>query len=256
MEQKLKQGYMSSKDLADWFGVTLSTFKNGKAKKLEELKLFADFEEWGGKVYIKKIFEPVYNKDLKKTAYKVKEKIDEVWAKDGLDTCTRVGTKICKDLAKQGTVRKESTIIAYTRQGRNELYGKPFLGGGKIGICEYLWCKKDPATGDLALLTEEEEKIKEKLILKYFKNASEKQIIVKAMIEAGEITKEEAWDILENMTGMDTSNFMDFLGELQAALHCQVIRGTMVTRSAFAAIDSPRKLSEKIEIKAETVENY
>lgn len=245
---------MTNTELAEWFGITEKTFKNYKTKKLEELKLFANFEEQNGKVYIKEIYELVYNKQLKKTAHQVLEKIDEVWSKDGLDTCTHVGSKICKELAKKGTIRKESTIVNYTRQGRNELYGKPFVGIGKIGICEYVWCKKNPETGEFELLTEEEEKIKQKLITKYFKNATEKQIIVKGMIESGEITKEEAWDILENMTGMDNYNFMQFLGELQQILQCKVIRGTMVTRNAFAVPEPLKKIEQQNKINAEILD--
>lgn len=235
---KLKIGIMDNKELADWFGISERSFKNVKKSKLEELKLFADFEEKGGKINIKEIYEPIYNKQLKKTAHKVLEKVDIIWAKDGLDTCTRVGTKICKELAKEGTVRKESTIINYTRQGRNELYGRPFIDKGKLGSCVYLWCKKDRATGDLSLLTPEENEIKRKLIIKYFGDVSEKQILVKAMIESGEISEEEAWSVLESMTNMNTNNFMDFLYELQDNLHCQVIRGTMVTRNALDYIKS------------------
>lgn len=67
---------------------------------------------------------------------------------------------------------------------------------------------------------------------KYFGDATEKQVLVKAMVEAGEITTEEAWGILEEMTNMKgKTNFMGFLKELQGTLHCQVVRGTLVTRN-------------------------
>jgi len=41
-------------------------------------------------------------------------------------------------------------------------------------------------------LTEEEQEIKQKLQTKYFGDATEKQILVKAMVEAGEISREDA----------------------------------------------------------------
>ena len=50
---ELKIGTMTNIELAEWFGISLSTFKNGKKKKLEELKLFADFCEEKGKINIK-----------------------------------------------------------------------------------------------------------------------------------------------------------------------------------------------------------
>ena len=163
----------------------------------------------------------------------VVEKIDEVWSKDGLDTCSHVGAQICKMLSQEGTVRQENTIVCYTRKGRNELYGRPFVEEGKLGRCVYTWCKKNE-DGSYSLLTEEEKKIKEDLQKKYFGDTTEKQILVNAMVESGEITAQEAWGVLKKMTNMGNHNFLTFLGELQERLHCKVIRGTLVERNAIA----------------------
>ena len=229
---ELKLGKMTNKELAQWFGIVESTFKATKAKKLEELKLFADFYEQSGKVFITEIYEPVYNRQQARTVGKVINKIDKVWSEDGLDTCQRVGSQICKMLKQEGLIRGEKTIIKYTRDGRNELYGKPFFEeGGKLGHCIYIWCKKSP-DGTYKLLNSEEIKIKEDLQKKYFGDATEKQIIVEAMVESGEITRAEAWDVLRELTNMKR-NFMPFLGELQEKLQCQVIRGTLVERNAL-----------------------
>lgn len=231
---ELKEGIMTNEELAEWFGVKLTSFKNTKRKKLEELKLFADFYEEKGKVIITEIYEPIYQKQQGKTKQMVISKIDQVWSEDGLDSCSRVGNKICELLEEEGIVRKPNTVIAYTRQGRNELYGIPFINEGKIGKCIYIWCKRDPETGEYDLLTEEEQIIKQNLQTKYFGDATEKQILVKGMVEAGEIRKEDAWDVLEEMTNMRTGNFMMFLKEIQEALHCQVIRGTLVERNVLS----------------------
>lgn len=231
---ELKEGIMTNEELAEWFGVKLTSFKNTKRKKLEELKLFADFYEEKGKIIITEIYEPIYQKQQGKTKQMVISKIDQVWSEDGLDSCSRVGNKICELLEKEGIVRKPNTVIAYTRQGRNELYGIPFMNEGKIGKCIYIWCKRDPKTGEYSLLTEKEQAIKQNLQTKYFGDATEKQILVKGMVEAGEIRKEDAWDVLEEMTNMRTGNFMMFLKEIQEALHCQVIRGTLVERNVLS----------------------
>lgn len=231
---ELKEGIMTNEELAEWFGVKLTSFKNTKRKKLEELKLFADFYEEKGKIIITEIYEPIYQKQQGKTKQMVISKIDQVWSEDGLDSCSRVGNKICELLEKEGIVRKPNTVIAYTRQGRNELYGIPFMNEGKIGKCIYIWCKRDPKTGEYSLLTEKEQIIKQNLQTKYFGDATEKQILVKGMVEAGEIRKEDAWDVLEEMTNMRTGNFMMFLKEIQEALHCQVIRGTLVERNVLS----------------------
>ncbi len=232
--KELKLGIMTNIELAQWFGVTESSFKSHKKKKLEELKLFADFCEEKGKINIKEIYEPVYMKQLGKTKQMVIDKIDDVWSKDGLDSCTRVGNEICELLTQEGIIRKPDTIITYTREGRNELYGKPFMDKGSLGKCTYIWCKRNAETGEYSLLTEEEQKIKQNLQTKYFGDATEKQVLVKGMVAAGEITKEEAWSVLEEMTNMGTPNFMAFLTEMQAELGCQVVRGTFVERDRMA----------------------
>ena len=88
------------------------------------------------------------------------------------------------------------------------------------------------------MLSEEEKKIKEDLQIKYFGDTTEKQILVKAMIEAGEISKEEAWSVLEEMTNMKNGNFLLFLGELQEKIGCKVVRGTLVQRNHAALEES------------------
>jgi hypothetical protein len=57
-----------------------------------------------------------------------------------LDSCQRVGEKILALLQEEDNTfnRATGTIVKYTREGRNELYGPPFQGGGKIGNCIYI----------------------------------------------------------------------------------------------------------------------
>ena len=232
---ELTEGKKTGSELAKWFGISYGSFRNKKSEKLEELKLFADFYEENGKVVITRVIEPIYQKGMMNVKRKVIEKIDEVWSADGLDSCQRVGEKILEILQEENKDfnRTTGTIVKYTREGRNELYGKPFDNiGGKIGSCVYIWCKRDPETGQYSFLTEEEQAIKQKIQTKYFGDATEKQILVKGMVEEWEIAKEEAWIVLEEMTNMKgRSNFMGFLKEVQRELHCQVIRGTWVERN-------------------------
>ena len=54
---------------------------------------------------------------------------------------------------------------------------------------------------------------------------------IQAMVEKGEIRKEEAWEVFNDLTGTTTGSFMMFLGELQEKLGCQVVRGTLVERN-------------------------
>lgn len=225
---ELHEGKYLNKDLAEWFGVTQGSFNTKKDKKLEELKDFAEYHLEGKKVVIDKVLNPIYSKNGSKAYEMIKEKVDDFWSPTGLDSCKNVSAKIVNYYGSNLDVAAR-TAYNYTRQGRNELYGKPFEGGGSLGSCTYMWCKKDEE-GMLVPFTPEEEQIKATLIKKYFGNADEKQIIVSGMVESGEIKKEEAWDILTELTNMKGENFLNFLGELQERLDCQIVRGTMVNR--------------------------
>ena len=228
---ELTEGLWTNAQLAEWFGMREKTFKNNKEKKLIELTYYAEFEKEKGKIRITKVINPFYSKDVSTNYLKIRDKVDEVWDETGLDTCSRVGQEIYDILSEEDEnfKLKSGTVVNYTYRGRNELYGKPFVGGGKLGNCVYIWCKRDQ-DGNYSLLTEEEQRIKQNLQTKYFGDATEKQILVKGMVEAGELSKEEAWEALEEMTNMNTGNFMGFLAELQAELGCQVVKGTYVNR--------------------------
>lgn len=233
--KKLKLGIVTNKELAQWFGISASAFSKYKQDKLEELHAYADFELVGNKqfkVKIIKIYQDVYYKKGSESYETIKSKLNTTWSENGLDSCKRV----CKQILEHTELSiAPATAYKYTIRSRNDLFGKPFQQGGPLGSCRYLWCKKND-DGTLRELSEEEEEIKARLIKKYFGDASEKQIIVQAMVEAGEISKNEAWDMLTSMTNMQGGNFLGFLKELQLAIGCKVIRGTMVERlpqSAF-----------------------
>ena len=232
MSKQLELRIYSNKELAEWFGITPASFSKYKEKKLEQLKAFADFEQVGNvqkKIKITRIYQPIYCKQGSATFNKIKSQVDEVWDPDGLDTCKRVSQKILEK-NQYALAIADSTAYNYTLRSRNDLYGRPFdEAGGSLGHCRYMWCKEDDQ-GNLSVLTPEEEQIKQKLMKKYFGDATEKQILVQGMVEAGEIKKEEAWDILTQMTNMRGVNFYTFLKELQETLGCKVIKGTMVNR--------------------------
>ena len=227
---KLTTGVKTNKELADWFGISQSTYKNSKQKHLEQLSNFCEYELTNsGKVNITKVIIDTYNREIAKQSNfsLIKDSIDEVWNKNGLDTAKNVSEKLME--------QKDLTICAgtayrYTLEGRNVLYGKPFAGKGEIGTCIYLW-GVDNEDGTFRELTREEEAKKRQLLTKYFGDATEKQLLVRAMIESGEIKKEDAFELLEDMTNMKGLNFFAFLTELQNEIGCKVRRITKVERA-------------------------
>ena len=120
--KELKLGKVTSKELAEWFGIKPSSFANMKAKKLEELKKYADFEIKNHSIYIKEIYISEYAKmkhfDL------VKDSLIELWCPNNLDTCKNVTKKLTKKYDKEELPLKESSLYNYTRASRDELFGK------------------------------------------------------------------------------------------------------------------------------------
>lgn len=228
--KKLETKIYSNKEIAEWFNCSAGYFSQTKEKKLEQLKAYADFELVGNKqkkIKINKVYEQEYHKKGSYAYEVIKSKLDETWSQSGLDSCKRVCYQI---LETEDLGVLDVTAYKYTLKSRNDLYGKPFEKGGRLGSCRYMWCKQQ-SDGRLRFLTQEEEQIKSKMIKKYFGDASEKQILVQGMVEAGEISSEEAWNVLTEMTNMKGSNFLSFLGELQEKIGCRVIRGTFVERN-------------------------
>ncbi len=121
---------------------------------------------------------------------------------------------------------KESTTYEYTREARNELYGKPFIGKGKLGTCRYIWVKKLDE-GKYERFNDEEEAMYKKLLLKYFKNTDSKAMFVKDMIKRGEVTKEEAWDVYDEIANLEFG-FMNFKAEMEEFVGCTIVRATEI----------------------------
>lgn len=227
-KNELKLGPMSITDLAKWFGKSRATIAHNKIAYLNRLKNYCDFEELpSGKINITAIYTSTFTSASNKQV--IKDNFIKEWNDNGLDTAKNVSEKIMDNNELSIT---DNTAYAYTLQARNELYNKPFCGRGERGCCEYVWCV-DLGEGQFRELTEAEKKEKNKLLTKYFGDATEKQLLVKAMVQAGEITKEEAFDVLNEMTGMNDVNFFSFLRELSRTIGCKVKKVTKLINSAW-----------------------
>ena len=214
---------MSNNDLAEWFQIKPGSFRNTKAKKLEELKKYAEYEIQGAKVLITKVIEPKFIK--KKDYFIVREEFTQVYNKSKIDTASNVSKKIYNKRKSDLSI-KESTTYEYTREARNELYGKPFVGKGKLGTCRYIWVKK-LGEGQYERFNDTEQAIYKRLLVKYFRGTDEKTIFVEDMIKRGEITKEEAWDVFSDMMNLD-QGFMNFKAEMEEAIGYPIVRVTEI----------------------------
>ena len=228
--KELKLGKVTSKELAEWFGIKPSSFANMKAKKLEELKNYADFEIKNRSIYIKEIYMSEYIK--MKHSDLVKDSLVELWCPNNLDTCKNVTKKLTKKYNKEELPLQESSLYNYTRASRDELFGKPLKNNrGTLGKCEYEWVKEvDGETNTYEALTDEERQLFQSLMKKYFGNMEEKALIVEISIKKGEIKKEEAWEVYEELTNMNDKSFVDFLHEAEELIGYKIVRATRIDK--------------------------
>jgi len=132
----LIEGKMSTKELAQWFGIGYGSFRNKKKEKLAELLDYCQYEPVYGGVIISKIYVYEYIKPVPAYIF-VKDHLDLHWHSSGYDTAARVGSEMYytyKDKELKGL--KESTIKNYVAKARIELYGHVYLKDrGTEGEC-------------------------------------------------------------------------------------------------------------------------
>lgn len=226
--KELKLGKVSLKELAEWFGKGYSAIVHNKEEYYKKLEAYCDFEILPtGKINITAIRTPTFSGSGNKQI--IKNNFCKEWNDNGLDTAKNVAEKI---MDNNELDISDGTAYVYTLQARNELYNKPFCGRGEKGCCEYVWCV-ELGGGQYRELTPQEQEVKTELLKKYFGDASEKQLMVEAMVKAGEITEAEAFSVLKQMTGMNNAGFYGFLKELNKRLNCKVIKATKLINSAW-----------------------
>lgn len=209
------------------------SFRSTRAKKLKLLEEYAEFENLRGKVNITKIIKPIYTKGSKNYEL-IKEKTKEQWSDTGLDTCKLVADKIREKYNDKLNVA-DSTLYTYTCNSRRELWGKPFgnkfCSEGELGYCEYEMCKE--INGQCIEFTEEEKKIKDEVLSKYYgNNVSEKILFINEMLEDGEITEEEFLQEIKRITDV-RNKYMNYKKELEERIGSKITKATRVTNNAI-----------------------
>lgn len=221
----------TNNQIAQWFGLKAKKFSNKqqKKKKLEELKNFAEYELVGNKtkkIFIKQVYEPIYSKQGSKNQQIIDNIFESYWSENGrgLDTCARVSAAIYRD---EIVPLSYKTTEKYVGKSKRKDYGRNYMEAGRKGHSVYAWGKyiQDGDQVRLIPLTQEQEKIKNKLIKKYFGDTTDKQIFVQGMVDNGEISKEQAWDVLDELTNM-SNNFKAFKADFEVAINSAVGRGT------------------------------
>lgn len=226
---ELVTGVIKTQELAEWFGIAKTTFANNRLKRLEELKEYADFVVLSAKqINITKVKCPIYVKKHSKNYEIIKKQIPKTWNPDGIDTCKRVSNQIYLDRNNELTL-SQSTTYVYTTKAKNDLYGKcGSKYGGSIGYSRYIWGIWDADQQKYVKLNAEQTKIKNELLQKYMHSANEAALFIQDSIESGELTKEEAWEVYNEMTDVKT-NYLNFLDEFAILTGFKLTKCTLIT---------------------------
>ena len=241
---ELKLGKMSTKELAEWFGISYGSFRTLKNKKLEELKNYADFKEVYGGVEIICIRKLTYNKKDNQIRQIYEQGFEEL--RQPIDTVSNINNQIYEKYHdKLPTLSSAESGYHYAIEVRNANYGIPFKSNGKRGNCYYLWCKVEQKGNELYFIqfNEEEEKIKQELLKKHFGTKVEKDLLIAEMVACGEISKEDAFDIMMEYRNLNAQGFMGFLKALEAEIGAKVVKATKFEETLyFDQKDKPKEI--------------
>lgn len=243
---ELHLGKMTNKELAEWFGIKPDSMTRMKKKKLEELKNYACFEDIRGGVNIIAIIKDTYNKKDTKIREIYEQGFEEV--RQPIDTVSNINNQIYEKYSEQlPTLSSAASGYHYAIEVRNERYGIPFKGQGKVGQCYYCWCKQEEGDNHQPLyipFTQEEEQIKAKLLTKFFGNQEEKTLLLQEMVLMGEIKKEDAWDIFTEYSNLNQAGFTAFLKELESQIGAKVVKATKFEETlTFDEKDKPAAIA-------------
>ena len=235
---ELTIGKKSCSEMAEWFGIRPDSFSKHKQIKLDELKFFAKFHLEKKKIVIEEVYIPIYSKASVRVYNRIKTLYLEVWndGEYGLDLANRVASIVQKKLKQEfeSYTNQESTTYKLVLQAIKEDFGtKGSSKGGEKGRCWYRLAKQDVGTGKLIPFTEEEEKIKKKLMQKYFGGQEEEKLHLMKQHEDGEISDAEFAVEIKEMSNYSNVNYFAFLADLGEALECVIKRGTHLEPSAF-----------------------
>lgn len=231
---ELHLGKMTNKELADWFGIKQNTFTQFKKKKLKELENYATFEEIYGGVNITGIIKETYNKKDNQIREVYQQGFEEF--KQPIDTVSHINEQIYeKYYDKLPTLSSAASGYRYAIEVRNANYGVPFKGNGAKGHCYYLWCKMEEKDGTQYYIqfTEEEEKIKQRLLKQHFGTNEEKDLLIAEMVAVGEISKEDAYDIMMESRNLNAKGFMGFLSALEREIGSKVVKATKFEETVY-----------------------
>lgn len=199
-------------ELAQFFNITPTSFKVHKFEKLEELKNYASFHEINNSLIIDKVTCSYYLGTL--TERKAFRRMIAACIDNNIVNEFLLAKAMKKRYAADLHDYSYKELIYYIRYYLTELYGNDIEG--LQGKKEYGYFKLEG--GSLLPLAAERQE-KDKVIKQWYGNLTEKVLLIQDKINNREIDKEDAWDLLSDICGLDSYDNFKLQLDRQVAAH-------------------------------------
>lgn len=174
--KQLRLGKITTRELADWFGISADRYRHTKQQKLEILADYCDFDEIYGGVEIKEIYMDTYDKNLNKRIDKMV--LQEIKETNGLMSISGMARKL-------GLSRYEERLCS---RSRAEMFGKfteesPAKAEGIFGYRKAVWAIKINDQDVYRKLLDEERDLWRQILDKFYnKKLTDDEVLLKVQI--------------------------------------------------------------------------
>lgn len=162
----LRLGKMSSREIAEWMGITYGTYKNSSQKRLEYLKNFAKFIPCYGGVMIEEIYLDTFVKDISEDDKVYVNEIKQ--CNEGLSSVAGMIRKLKLENNEYKDI-SEDTLYKRMSKAGNRIFGKTIEkdSKGTHGDRHYVWAIRVDKYNHYRKMTEEERVIYKQLLKEY-----------------------------------------------------------------------------------------
>lgn len=240
MELSLQLGDMSTKELAQWFGISYDYFKKKAKIKYKELEEYCKYDKLHGKVHIHQIYCSIYIKN--QSLY---EQIDAFtfkhWRREEPETITRVAG-LFMEMNPDVTVVFD-TVKSYVSKAKQKYWGKTDSGiPGEIGGCYEVYVKMykgaTPAYNRYEFITEEERDAFIRIQNKYFGPKPEKLAVALENLYNKVWDSDTFVDYLQYIPKDKTDKYLAYTRELSYELGCHwMVNATYAEDGAYYVLE-------------------
>ena len=245
---ELVLGKMTTRELADWFGISYGSFRNKANEYLDKLNHFASFSKIYGGVQIEEIYVKEYDKNLFKS-------IDEIFIQEIADSESKLATISGLSRKYQAQLNlKDSAARKQFTKSRDKLFGtikkdKNYSTGGIMGNRSYRWVIKVNDFNSYRELNQEEDELFNALITQTYSGIDPERIKAAAVLEKrfkdSDMTKEEYFELKE-VQGLNF--FYEVVEKFKVLTGYQIVCANLydINYSEVLASDGDRAYRERL----------